>query len=84
MCPMDRDISEVKQGLANIDCFDNTNVYAGLAGIAAVVEEAWGSSVPVNVILVTDGGIGQGQHSLAHPSRNVIDYNLNLPLSFKV
>ena len=33
-------------------------------GVASLIHEEWGNGVPVNIVLVTDGGLGHGSRSL--------------------
>ena len=39
-----------------IDANDTSNIAAGYAGVVTYVKEQWGDSVPINCVLVTDGG----------------------------
>ena len=64
--PFTRDVASIQDQMASIDCYDKTNVMAGIRGIASAVEDHWGTGIPVNVVLVTDGGLGNGPESLGH------------------
>ena len=83
--PFSRDIADIRQHLSALDCFDKTNIIAGVRGIASAVEEAWNNSVPVNVVLVTDGGLGNSYQSLSHfyENTNHPDYFSFLPFRFR-
>lgn len=65
-CSFTRDISEIRQKLFQVEPEDASLMIMCAREIAALVQDVWGSSVPVNIILVTDGGLGMGQLSLSH------------------
>jgi len=54
--PFTRDIAEVRAKVTLVDGNDTTNISAGFAGVVTYVKEQWGDSVPINCVLVTDGG----------------------------
>lgn len=62
--PFTRDYELLKQGCMSVDVYDKTCYENALTGVAGHVVEEWGSSVPIQVILVTDGSIGSGYGSL--------------------
>ena len=72
--------------MTTIDNFDATSIVAGLRGVVNYVQEQWGSSSPVNVIIVTDGGIGYANKSLKtfleNPSKVLMDREVLFPLNF--
>ena len=70
VCPFTRDISELRAKITTIDSSDSSNPIAGLKGVVNYVHESWGNSANINVILVTDGGIGYGKKSLNHYLEN--------------
>lgn len=59
---------------------------AGLRGMVNYVQEQWGNSAAINVIIVTDGGIGHGQKSLKtlidYPHKVLMDREVLFPLNF--
>ncbi len=62
--PFTRDVSALKAGCLSVDVYDKTCIENALRGVEAMVMEEWGSVVPINVILVTDGRLGTGKGSL--------------------
>lgn len=62
--PFTRDYQALKQGCVTVDVYDKTSFENGFSGVAGHVIEEWGTSVPCQVILVTDGRTGSGQGSL--------------------
>jgi len=62
--PFTRDYQALKQGCITVDVYDKTNFDNGFSGVVGHVIEEWGTSVPCQVILVTDGRTGSGQGSL--------------------
>jgi len=54
--PFTRDIPEVRAKVTLVDGNDTTNISAGFGGVVTYVKEQWGDSVPINCVLVTDGG----------------------------
>lgn len=53
-----RDYDALKEGCLNVDTYDKTFIGNALNGVSNLVIEEWGCSVPVQVILVTDGNLG--------------------------
>ena len=84
ICPFTRDISEVRAKITTIDGSDLTNIISGLKGMLNYVQESWGNSTNVNVIVVTDGGIGHGKRSLKNLLENkyLLEREIPLPLVF--
>ncbi|EDO45684.1 predicted protein [Nematostella vectensis] len=79
--PFTRDYELLKQGCMSVDVYDKTCFENALTGVAAHVVEEWGTSVPVQIILVTDGSLGSGVGSL----KELLDHrseNANRPLPF--
>lgn len=62
--PFTRDYEALKQGCMSVDVYDKTCFENALSGVATHVVEEWGTSVPCQVIMVTDGSIGSGYGSL--------------------
>lgn len=62
--PFTRDYQSLKQGCVTVDVYDKTCYDNGFSGVVGHVLEEWGTSVPCQVILVTDGRTGSGQGSL--------------------
>ena len=62
--PFTRDYEALKQGCITVDTYDKTSFDNGFSGVVGHVIEEWGTSVPCQVILVTDGRTGSGQGSL--------------------
>lgn len=62
--PFTRDYQALKQGCITVDVYDKTSFDNGFSGVVGHVIEEWGTSVPCQVILVTDGRTGSGQGSL--------------------
>lgn len=61
-----RDYDSIKLALANsCDTFyDTTNIENALKGVQEYVQEEWGKSIPVQLLLITDGN--PGAQALAH------------------
>jgi len=76
-----RDLQEIRGKLSSVQCQDVGRLEVGLQGVIGLVLEEWGSGTPVTVILVTDGGVGHGAHSLAALSSGA-STDLPLPLPF--
>lgn len=53
-----RDYDALKEGCLNVDTYDKTFIGNALNGVSNLVIEEWGCSVPVQLILVTDGNLG--------------------------
>lgn len=67
--------------LSKIEEHDKTCIETGLCGVNTLVLSDWGSSVPCQVILVTDGSLGAGQMSLKQ-SLNLNHRSSHFPLPF--
>ena len=82
--PFTRDISQINQALHEVQCFDKTQILDGFSLISKIVFESWGSNMtsPVDVIVVTDGGLGLGPHSLSYFVQHRVDYKKSLPFKF--
>ncbi|XP_064474266.1 integrator complex subunit 14-like [Ornithodoros turicata] len=83
--PFTRDFELLKSGLLKVECHDRTNLQIGLEGARQVVLDEWGSSMPCQVILITDGSLGVGSASLhkAHGSLSANEDSFPLPLPFQ-
>lgn len=79
--PFTRDIDQVRSKLSTISCQDKSLLEVGLQAVAGLIMEEWGASVTVNLIIVTDGSLGHGPHSLQNLV-NVGPVELKTPLSF--
>jgi len=55
-----RDYDLLKDALSTITTYDKTCIEAALQGVRTSVIQEWGTSVPVNLILITDGASGTG------------------------
>ncbi|XP_063781664.1 integrator complex subunit 14 [Pseudophryne corroboree] len=64
--PFTRDYNTLQEALSNMDDYDKTFLESALQGVASVVQQEWGASVPCQVVLVTDGCLGIGKGSLHH------------------
>lgn len=62
--PFTRDYQSLKNGCITVDTYDKTSFDNGFSGVVGHVIEEWGTSIPCQVILVTDGRTGSGQGSL--------------------
>ena len=62
--PFTRDYESLKQGCISVNVYDKTCFDNAFSGVVGHVIEEWGTSVPCQVILVTDGRTGLGQGSL--------------------
>ncbi|XP_037268128.1 integrator complex subunit 14 [Rhipicephalus microplus] len=58
MVPFTRDTESIKATLAQMECHDRTDLNLGLQGARQVLLDEWGSAMPSQVILVTDGALG--------------------------
>ncbi|XP_074603668.1 integrator complex subunit 14 [Brevipalpus obovatus] len=59
-----RDYELIKTALGNLDAFyDKTNIHNALKGVQDLIHEEWGTNVPCNIILVTDGNPGISSYS---------------------
>ncbi len=84
VCPFIRDISEVRAKCTTIDGFDSTNIISGLKGLVNYVQESWGNTAQINVIAVTDGGVGQGKRCLGSLLENkyLLEREIQFPFAF--
>lgn len=53
-----RDYDALKEGCMNVDTYDKTFLGNALNGVSNLVIEEWGCSVPVQLVVVTDGNFG--------------------------
>ena len=53
-----RDYEALKDGCMNVDTYDKTFLGNALNGVSNLVIEEWGCSVPIQLVLVTDGNFG--------------------------
>lgn len=58
--PFDRELNAIRARLNAIDNYDRTNYESMLTGVTKVVKDTWGSTVPVQIFLITDGSGGYG------------------------
>lgn len=71
----------MRSKLSAISCQDKSLLEVGLQGVSGLIMDEWGASVTVNLVIVTDGSLGHGPHSL----QNLIGVGpveLKLPLPF--
>jgi len=76
-----RDLDQVRSKLSSIGHQDKSCLEVGLKKVVAEVTEEWGNSVPITMILVTDGAVGHGPFSLQNMV-NAGGSELKLPLDF--
>ena len=78
-----RDIDLVRTKLSLVSCQDKSLLEAGLVGLVSLVAEEWGAAanLNINVVIVTDGSLGYGPHSLSHLANNGPS-ELKTPLPF--
>lgn len=55
--PFTRDTESIKAALVQMECHDRTDLNLGLQGARQVLLDEWGSAMPAQVILVTDGAL---------------------------
>ena len=80
-----RDIEAIRAKLSSISCQDKSLLEAGLVGASSLILEEWGgsaSSLNLNLVIVTDGSLGQGPMSLHHLV-NTGPVEMKLPLPFQ-
>ena len=53
-----RDYDALKDGCMNVDTYDKTFLGNALNGVSNLVIEEWGCSVPIQLVVVTDGNFG--------------------------
>lgn len=68
--PFDRDLDSIRSELNSLPNYDRTNYESFLSGVSAAVLDTWGSTVPVQVLLITDGSGGYGAGCLKDAVRN--------------
>lgn len=81
ICPFTRDIPELREKLKGVECSDATCVSVGIRGLVSYVQEQWANSVPVNIVLLTDEGVGNGPTSLSRVGYGTSDGDL-FPFGF--
>lgn len=64
LMPFTRDFEAIKNALNTVEECDKTNIDGGLMGAAQHILEEWGNGTPCQIVLVTDGNAGAGQHTL--------------------
>ncbi|XP_066965108.1 integrator complex subunit 14 isoform X2 [Macrobrachium rosenbergii] len=64
LMPFTRDFDAIKNALNLVDECDRTSIEVGLMGAAQHVLEEWGNGTPCQIVLITDGNAGAGQHNL--------------------
>ena len=78
-----RDIEAIRSKLSSISCQDKSLLEAGLVGASSLILEEWGgsaSSLNLNLIILTDGSLGQGPMSLNHlVTAGPVEMKLPLP-----
>lgn len=82
--PFTRDYESLKQGCITVDVYDKTSFENGFSGVVGHVIEEWGTSVPCQVILVTDGRTGSGQGSLRDLLEGKRKKNSDQPCPFPI
>lgn len=82
--PFTRDYQALKQGCITVDVYDKTSFENGFSGVVGHVIEEWGTSVPCQVILVTDGRTGSGQGSLRELLEGKRKENSDQPSPFPI
>lgn len=59
-----RDFETIRAALNNLESFyDKTNIINALKGVQELVLEEWGTNIPCNILLVTDGNPGISAYS---------------------
>jgi len=79
--PFTRDIDLVRSKLSSLGHQDKSCLELGLQRVASLVQEEWGNSVPVSIILVTDGALEHGPYSLLNMATKSAS-ELKLPVEF--
>ncbi|KAK6624424.1 hypothetical protein RUM44_011283 [Polyplax serrata] len=82
LCPFTRDFELIRAKLSKIDEQDKTCIETALSGVNSLVLSDWGSSIPCQVILVTDGNAGVGQLNLKQHLQNLGPRSSHFPLPF--
>jgi len=76
-----RDLDLIRTKVATLQGQDRSSLEKGLQGVAGMVLEEWGTSTPITLIIVTDGGVGRGPYSLEQLASGS-QTELLLPLPF--
>lgn len=63
-----RDYDSIRSALNNVDSYDQTKFMNALRGVQNMVVEEWGTSMPIQVIIVTDGNAPINGTLLNNPS----------------
>ncbi|XP_063600703.1 integrator complex subunit 14-like [Penaeus indicus] len=89
LMPFTRDFESIKNALNLVEEGDKTSIDVGLVGAAQHILEEWGNGTPCQIVLVTDGNAGIGQHamqkSLMSPhSRGAAQFPLPFPFPAKL
>lgn len=59
-----RDFESIRTALNNLESFyDKTNIINALKGVQELVLEEWGTNIPCNILLITDGNPGISAYS---------------------
>merc|ERR1719348_2544316 len=80
--PFTREVDQLRAKLPLLACLDKKSLEVGLQGAFGLISEEWGTSVPVNIVIVTDGGLGHGPYSLAQMVSPGGPTELKLPIPF--
>jgi len=80
--PFTREVDQLRAKLPLLSCLDKKSLEVGLQGAVSLVMEEWGVSVPVNLVIVTDGGLGHGPYSLHQMIGPSGPTELKFPLMF--
>ena len=81
-----RDYESLKTACSSLTTYDKTRIETALLGIEDLVTEEWGSFIPINLIVITDGLCGIGESSLQESLKSVNqrqkDAHFPIPFSF--
>jgi len=80
--PFTREMDQLRAKVSNINCLDKKSLEVGLQGAVCQILEEWGTAVPINLVIVTDGGLGHGPYSLAQMLLPSGPTELSFPLPF--
>lgn len=79
-----RDYDAIRTALNYLDeVYDKTNTINALRGVQDLVHEEWGSNVPCNIILVTDGSPGISSYSEAENFEKCL-FKFNFPAKLHI
>ncbi|XP_015792743.1 integrator complex subunit 14 [Tetranychus urticae] len=79
-----RDYDNIRAALNLSDeVFDKTNTINALRGVQELVHEEWGSNVPCNILLVTDGSPGISSYSEAENFEKCL-FKFNFPAKLHI